>query len=63
MRADNSKRILLIALNGREYRFSSKYKALGLEGQNENTNEPVREKNNTLGFRPGPTQTGLYSHR
>ena len=26
-------------------------------------NEPVREKTNNLGFRPGPTQTGLYSHR
>ena len=27
------------------------------------TYEPVREKTNNLGFRPGPTQTGLYSHR
>ena len=27
------------------------------------TNEPVHEKNNNLGFRPGRTQTGLYSHR
>ena len=26
------------------------------------TNEPVREKTNNFGFRPGPTQTGLYSH-
>ena len=26
-------------------------------------NEPVREKTNNLGFRPGLTQTGLYSHR
>ena len=25
--------------------------------------ELVREKTNNLGFRPGPTQTGLYSHR
>ena len=25
--------------------------------------EPVHEKTNNLGFRPGPTQTGLYSHR
>ena len=25
--------------------------------------EPVREKTNTLGFRPGMTQTSLYSHR
>ena len=24
---------------------------------------PVRDKTNNLGFRPGPTQTGLYSHR
>ena len=24
--------------------------------------EPVCEKTNNLGFRPGPTQTGLYSH-
>ena len=27
------------------------------------TYEPVREKTNNLGFRPGPTQTGLNSHR
>ena len=26
-------------------------------------NEPVHEKTNNLGFRPGPTQTSLYSHR
>ena len=26
-------------------------------------NEPMREKTNNLGFRPGPTQTDLYSHR
>ena len=26
-------------------------------------NEPVREKTNNLGFRPGLTQTGLYNHR
>ena len=26
-------------------------------------NEPLREKTNNLGFRPGLTQTGLYSHR
>ena len=25
--------------------------------------EPVREKINYLGFRPGPTQTYLYGHR
>ena len=25
--------------------------------------EPVRDKTNNLGFRPGPTQTGLYSNR
>ena len=25
--------------------------------------EPVHEKTNNLGFRPGPTQTRLYSHR
>ena len=25
--------------------------------------EPVREKTNNLGFRPGLTQTGLFSHR
>ena len=25
--------------------------------------EPVREKTNNLGFRPGLTQTGLYNHR
>ena len=27
------------------------------------SNEPVHEKTNNLGFRPGPTQTRLYSHR
>ena len=26
-------------------------------------NEPCREKTCLRGFRPGPTQTGLYSHR
>ena len=26
-------------------------------------NEPLREKTNNLGFRPGPTQTGLCRHR
>ena len=26
-------------------------------------NEPVREKTYNLGFRPGPTQTDLYSLR
>ena len=25
--------------------------------------EPVRDKTNNLGFRPGPTQTGLYKLR
>ena len=25
--------------------------------------EPVHEKTNNLGFRPGPTRTGLYRHR
>ena len=25
--------------------------------------EPVREKTNNFVFRPGPTQTDLYSHR
>ena len=27
------------------------------------TYEPVHDKTNNLGFRPGPTQTSLYSHR
>ena len=27
------------------------------------TDEPLRNKASKLGFRPGPTQTGLYSHR
>ena len=27
------------------------------------TYEPVHDKTNNLGFRPGPTQTGLCSHR
>ena len=26
-------------------------------------NEPPREKTGLWGFRPGPTQTGLYCHR
>ena len=26
-------------------------------------NEPVHEKTNSFGFRPGLTQTGLYCHR
>ena len=26
-------------------------------------NEPLNGKNSNLGFRPGPKQTGLYSHR
>ena len=26
-------------------------------------NEPVRDKTNNLGFRPGPTLTSLYCHR
>ena len=25
--------------------------------------EPLHEKTNNLGFQPGPTHTGLYSHR
>ena len=29
----------------------------------EPTNEPRSEKTGLRGFRPGPTQTGLYSHR
>ena len=33
------------------------------ESRFKKTNEPVREKTNNLGFRPGLTQTGLYSHR
>ena len=28
-----------------------------------NLNEPRSEKTGLRGFRPGPTQTGLYSHR
>ena len=27
------------------------------------THEPVRKKTQQFGFRPSPTQTGLYSHR
>ena len=27
------------------------------------THEPLHEKTNNLFFHPGPTQTGLYSHR
>ena len=30
---------------------------------NEGMNEPPRGKNQQCGFRTGPTQTGLYSHR
>ena len=29
----------------------------------ESLNEPRSEKTGLRGFRPGPTQTGLYSHR
>ena len=29
----------------------------------EKSSEPVHDKTNNLGFRPGPTQTSLYSHR
>ena len=29
----------------------------------DNIYEPVRDKTNNLGIRPGPTQTDLYSHR
>ena len=29
----------------------------------DNTNEPRREKTGLRGFRPGPTQTGLYKLR
>ena len=29
----------------------------------QNTNEPRREKTGLRGFRPGPTQTGLYKLR
>ena len=28
-----------------------------------NLHEPVHDKTNNLGFRPGPTQTDLYSYR
>ena len=34
-----------------------------IHGNHRIHNEPVREKTNNLGFRPGLTQTGLYSHR
>ena len=34
-----------------------------LNGEKYKINEPVREKTNNLGFRPGPTQTRLYSRR
>ena len=34
---------------------------LGVVGCKEN--EPSHEKTNNLGFRQGPTQTDLYSHR
>ena len=29
---------------------------------NKNIYEPLHKKINNLGFRPGPTQTSLYSH-
>ena len=35
--------------------------ALGIT--NLSLNEPRCEKTGPRGFRPGPTQTGLYSHR
>ena len=31
--------------------------------ETDKTFKPVHEKTNNLGFRPGLTQTGLYSHR
>ena len=37
-------------------RFQHKHKSAGI-------NEPRCEKTGLRGFRPGPTQTGLYSHR
>ena len=36
---------------------------LGIEVVVNVINEPVHEKTNNMGFRTGPTQTGLYSHR
>ena len=33
------------------------------ESKNYTLNEPCREKTGLRGFRPCPTQTGLYSHR
>ena len=38
-------------------------KSLAATPRIENEFEPVCEKTNNLGFRPGLTQTGLYSHR
>ena len=35
----------------------------GMMGKFSNPNEPRSEKTGLRGFRPGPTQTGLYSHR
>ena len=36
---------------------------LGIEVVVNVINEPVHEKTDNMGFRPGPTQTGLYNHR
>ena len=33
------------------------------ENKQSGTNEPRSEKTGLRGFRPGPTQTGMYSHR
>ena len=31
--------------------------------EEDNVSEPLGEKTNSLGFRPGPTKTSMYSHR
>ena len=41
----------------------SKYTKLYSHRYENYVSEPSHEKTSNLGFRPGPTQTGLYSHR
>ena len=55
-----STRLLLLRFN---CRFNIKLKLLLKMKHCLDKNEPSHEKSNNLDFRPGPTQTGLYSHR
>ena len=43
--------------------FAHSDQSIRCQHPNKNINEPRCEKTGLRGFRPGPTQTGLYSHR